>query len=173
MFFTPLFPPFVQIILRSSKGFSPSTLAWSLLPPQIATLIPLLMSNKRILIVDDEPNISTLLQHYLVQMGGYEVLTENLPIHALNSARVFGPDMILLDINMPGKDGGEVARDFRADPAFSHVPILFLTSLVSSSEAGKREITRGTQRFLAKPVNPDILLEVVGRMLKEAYSSAI
>ena len=73
---------------------------------------------------------------------------------------------------MPGKDGGEVAREFRADPAFSKVPILFLTSLVSSAEAGKREIKRGTQRFLAKPVNPEVLLTVVDRMLKETGSSA-
>jgi DNA-binding response OmpR family regulator len=128
------------------------------------------MSNKRILIVDDETNLSTLLQHYLVK-GGYEVLTENLPSHAMNSARAFSPDLILLDVNMPGKDGGEVAADFRADPAFSHVPILFLTSLVSSSEAGKREIKRGTQRYLAKPVSPDVLLEVVGRVLSEACSA--
>jgi CheY-like chemotaxis protein len=118
------------------------------------------------------PNLSTLLQHYLAQMGGYEVLTENLPHNALSAARFFNPDMILLDVNMPGKDGGEVASDFRADPIFSHVPILFLTSLVSSAEAGKREITRGTRRFLAKPVNPEVLLSVVARMLKEACPTA-
>jgi CheY-like chemotaxis protein len=128
------------------------------------------MSDKRILVIDDEPNLSTLLQHYLAQMGGYEVLTENLPAQALKSARVFDPDMILLDVNMPGKDGGELARDFRADPKFSRVPILFLTSLVSSAEAGQREITRGKQRFLAKPVNPEALLGAVARMLQEPCS---
>lgn len=129
------------------------------------------MSTQRILVIDDEPNLSTLLQHYLVQ-GGYEVLTENLPSHALSAARSFDPDMILLDVNMPGKDGGQVAREFRANPAFSQVPILFLTSLVSSAEAGKREITRGTQRFLAKPVNPEVLLDAVARILKEACPTA-
>ena len=130
------------------------------------------MSNKRILVIDDEPNLSTLLQHYLAQTGEYDVLTENLPSQALSSARYFNPDLVLLDVNMPGKDGGEVAREIRADPALSHIPILFLTSLVSSAEAGKREITRGTQRFLAKPVSPDVLLSVVGRILKEACSTA-
>jgi DNA-binding response OmpR family regulator len=130
------------------------------------------MSNKRILIVDDEPNLSTLLQHYLIQSGDYEVLTENLPGQALRSARSFNPDMILLDVNMPGKDGGEVARDIRADKALSHIPILFLTSLVSSAEAGDRVLTRGTQRFLSKPVNPEVLLGVVERTLKEACSPA-
>ena len=130
------------------------------------------MTNKRILVIDDEQNLSTLIRHYLEQMGGYEVLTENLPSHALRTARSFDPDLILLDVNMPGKDGGEVAREFRADPAFSQIPILFLTSLVSSAEAGKREITRGTQRFLAKPVNPEALLSVTARMLKEACSTA-
>jgi DNA-binding response OmpR family regulator len=129
------------------------------------------MTNKRILIIDDEPNLSSLIQHYLEKTGGYEVLTENLPGHALRSARSFDPDMILLDVNMPGKDGGEIARELRADPAFSRVPILFLTSLVSSAEAGKREITRGTQRFLAKPVNPEVLLGVIARMLQEAYTA--
>ncbi len=131
------------------------------------------MSNKRILVIDDDSNLCSLLQHYLGQSGEYEVLTENLPSQALSSARLFDPDLILLDVNMPGKDGGEVAREFRADRAFSHIPILFLTSLVSSAEAGQREITRGTQRFLAKPVNPEVLLAVVKRMLKEVCPTAI
>ena len=100
------------------------------------------MSTKRILVIDDEPNVSTLVQLYLARLGGYEVLTENLPSQARNSALRFNPDMILLDVNMPGKDGGQVAREFRADPALCHVPILFLTSLVSSAEAGKRDQAR-------------------------------
>jgi DNA-binding response OmpR family regulator len=130
------------------------------------------MSTKRILVIDDEPNVSTLVQLYLARLGGYEVLTENLPSQARNSALRFNPDMILLDVNMPGKDGGQVAREFRADPALCHVPILFLTSLVSSAEAGRREIRRGTQFYLAKPVDPDVLVSVVGRMLQESGSSA-
>jgi CheY-like chemotaxis protein len=130
------------------------------------------MNPKRILVIDDEPNLSTLVQLYLAQLGGYEVLTENLPSQARNSARRFNPDMIVLDVNMPGKDGGEVAREFRADPALSHIPILFLTSLVSSAEAGQREIRRGTQRYLAKPVDPEVLVSVVGRILQENVTSA-
>jgi CheY-like chemotaxis protein len=154
------------------KGFLPALpcTVFALSLPHNAILLR--MSNKRILVIDDEPTLSTLLLHYLKQLGGYDVRVENLSSHALRSARSFLPDLILLDVNMPGKDGGEVASDLRADPAFSDTPILFLTSLVSSAEAGKREIKRGNRHFLAKPVNHEALLGAVSRMLAGSCSNA-
>jgi CheY-like chemotaxis protein len=80
-------------------------------------------------------------------------------------SRFLRPHLILLDVDMPGKDGGDVAREIQAEPALCSVPILFLTSLVSTAEAGNSEIVRGGMRFLAKPVNPKILIDTVDRML--------
>jgi CheY-like chemotaxis protein len=125
-----------------------------------------------ILAVDDDPSLSNLLRLFLEQTSRYKVRIENRSSNALAAAREFRPAMILLDVDMPGKDGGEVAREIQADPSLRRVPILFLTSLISREEAGRREVIRGGQRFLAKPVNPKVLVEVVDRLLASDDSRA-
>jgi CheY-like chemotaxis protein len=66
---------------------------------------------------------------------------------------------------MPGKQGGELARELKELPRFKRTPVIFLTSLISREEAGNRESIRGGMRFLAKPVTAKVLLEAVGRAL--------
>ena len=80
-------------------------------------------------------------------------------------AREFKPDLVLLDVDMPGKDGGEVCREMQADSTLRGMPIIFFTSLVSREEAGEGEIMRGGMRFLAKPVVSKVLIETVDRVL--------
>jgi CheY-like chemotaxis protein len=123
------------------------------------------MIKPRILVVDDEPNLSGLVRLFLEKTQRFEVRVENRSALALSAAREFRPDMILLDVDMPGKDGGEVAREIQAEPALRGVPIVFFTSLISRAEAGERETVRGGMRFLAKPVNPKVLVETVDRVL--------
>lgn len=123
------------------------------------------MTKPRILVVDDEPNLSDLVRLYLEKTQRFEVRVENRSALALSTAREFRPNMVLLDVDMPGKDGGEVAREIQAEPALRGVPILFLTSLVSRDEAGEREIVRAGKLFLAKPVTPQVLVDTVDRLL--------
>jgi DNA-binding response OmpR family regulator len=123
------------------------------------------MTKSRILVVDDEPNLSGLVRLFLEKTQRFEVRVENRSALALSAAREFHPDMILLDVDMPGKDGGDVAREIKAEPALRGVPILFFTSLISRAEAGDRETVRDGMRFLAKPLNPKILVETVDRIL--------
>ena len=123
------------------------------------------MTKSRILVVDDEPNLSSLVRIFLERTQRFEVRVENRSARALAAAREFRPDMILLDVDMPGKDGGEVAREVQAEPSLRSVPIVFFTSLVSHEEAGEREILRAGMRFLAKPVNPKVLIDTVDRVL--------
>lgn len=123
------------------------------------------MSKSKILVVDDDPSLSRLLAVILNRVGGYDVCEENRSYAALATAREFRPDVVLLDVDMPGKDGGEVARDLAADPQLGRVPILFFTSLISTAEAGQHEVCRSGKMFLAKPVNPVALVGAVGRML--------
>ena len=130
------------------------------------------MTKPRILVVDDEPNLSALVRLFLEKTKRFEVRVENRSALALAAAREFRPDMILLDVDMPGKDGGEVAREMQAESALRGVPILFFTSLISTAEAGERETIRGGMRFLAKPVNPKVLVETVDRVLGEAVQMA-
>ena len=123
------------------------------------------MNKPRILVVDDEPNLSGLVRLFLEKTQRFEVRVENRSALALSAACEFRPDMILLDVDMPGKDGGEVAREIQAEPALCGVPILFFTSLISREEAGEHETMRGGMRFLAKPVNPKALIAAVDRVL--------
>jgi CheY-like chemotaxis protein len=123
------------------------------------------MNPHRILVIDDEPNLSDLVRLFLEKTKRFEVRVENRSAHAVAAAREFRPDMILLDIDMPGKDGGEVASELNADLALRDTPILFLSSLVSRAEAGERETIRGGERFLAKPVDPKVLIDAIDRIL--------
>ena len=123
------------------------------------------MTKPRILIVDDEPNLSDLVRMYLEKTESYDVRVENMSAHAVTAAREFEPDLFLLDVDMPGKQGGELARELKELPRFKRTPVIFLTSLISREEAGNRESIRGGMRFLAKPVTAKVLLEAVGRAL--------
>jgi CheY-like chemotaxis protein len=114
---------------------------------------------KRILIVDDEPSVTRLLKLNLEQAGGYEVATENVAKEALGVAERFRPHLILLDVMMPGLDGGHLASALEAHPRLKHVPIVFLTAAVTREEVRARHGLVGGLPFLAKPVD---LSEVLG-----------
>jgi two-component system sensor histidine kinase/response regulator len=128
------------------------------------------MTKFRILVVDDEPRQSELIRHLLEQTMRFVVRVENRSALALSVGREFRPHMVLLDMDMPGKDGGEVAREIRADPVLREVPILIVTSLLSSDETSGLETMSAGMRFLAKPVNPKILIDCVDRALAGALA---
>ena len=108
---------------------------------------------KRILLVDDEPSITRLLKLNLEQTGDYEVATENVSQAALTAAEAFQPDLILLDVMMPGLDGGSLANQLEASPRLKSVPIVFLTAAVTREEVRARRGIVGGLPFLAKPVD--------------------
>lgn len=103
--------------------------------------------------MDDEPSVTRALKLSLQCSGDYEVHTENDPANALAAARSFLPDLILLDVIMPGEDGGDVAARLLADPLLRDIPVIFLTALVTNSETDGHEIKEGGHLFLAKPVD--------------------
>jgi CheY-like chemotaxis protein len=111
------------------------------------------MITKRILVVDDEPGVTRNLKLNLESGGGYDVFAENHATNALTAARIFRPDLILLDVMMPGIDGGDVAARLRSDPLLRDTPIIFLTALVSNEETDGHEMLSGAETFLAKPVD--------------------
>ena len=123
------------------------------------------MNPKRVLIVDDESGFTRLLKLTLEKSGGYVVREENDGTRAWLVAREFEPDIIFLDIVMPKIDGGDVAAQIKADPSLNHIPIVFLTAIVSSKEGG-HEI--GGFPFLAKPVSVD----AIKRAIEEHTASA-
>jgi CheY-like chemotaxis protein len=118
---------------------------------------------KRILIVDDDLVCSRILKAGLENTESYDVQTENRALRALSAAREFGPDLVLLDVCMTDGDGGEVAFKLRNDKQLQHVPIIFLTSIVSEREAQNGNATRGTFPFLAKPVRLEKVIDCIER----------
>ncbi len=125
---------------------------------------------KRILVVDDEPSITRLLKLNLEQTGDYLVRTENSSQAAPAAAEEFRPDLILLDVMMPGLDGGELASLFHASPTTKDVPIVFLTAAVTREEVRERRGLVAGLPFLAKPVNLDEVLACLEHHLGPAQS---
>ena len=120
---------------------------------------------KRILVVDDKVSDTQLVKICLEQTNDYVVREENNAKMALAAAEEFRPHLILLDVRMPGLDGGELAASFQASAKLSAVPIVFLTALVT-----KREVESGSGRagkfpLLAKPM---VLSELVACVKKHA-----
>ena len=113
---------------------------------------------KRILVVDDQARNTRLVRLYLEGTNDYVVREENDAMAALSAAKEFQPHLILLDVMMPGMDGGELAACFQANPKLKAVPIVFLTAAVTKGEVEAGRGLVGGVPFLAKPV---VLVELV------------
>ncbi|MFP5219743.1 MAG: response regulator transcription factor [Actinomycetes bacterium] len=111
----------------------------------------------RILVVDDEPNILELLAASL-RFAGFEVQTAADGVSALEAARSFGPDLLVLDVMMPGMDGFDVLRSLRGGG--SRTPVLFLTAR-DAAEDKVQGLTLGGDDYVTKPFS---LEEVVARI---------
>jgi len=113
------------------------------------------MDTKTILIADDDPVILRMLAAHL-EAAGYAVVQANNGEAAVRLARRSQPDLIILDIMMPGMDGGDAGQALKDAPRTCNIPIVFLSSLVTT-----RVDRRGEHTLLAKPYNHADLLEVV------------
>ncbi|MGE9295596.1 MAG: response regulator, partial [Puniceicoccales bacterium] len=127
-------------------------------------------TNIRLLLVDDEPGFTRMLERNLKKRGGFEVEVVNDSTLAARSARKFLPDLILLDIQMPGIDGGDLARHLRGFRELATTPILFVSAMVSPNESQQGLFVSGGEQFMAKPVDVDILLEAINQMVTQKSS---
>jgi len=106
---------------------------------------------KRILAVDDQASNTRLVKLYLEQTENYVVREENNAQAAMATAKEFQPHLILLDVMMPGIDGGELAASIKASPTLKSVPIVFLTAVITKEEVEQGHGRVGGHNFLAKP----------------------
>ena len=120
---------------------------------------------KKILLVDDEITLTKMMKLNLERTGRFEVWTENSGSKAIATIRRFQPDLIFLDIMMPEVSGDDIAQELRQDDQLSAIPIVFLTAIVSKEETDKLGSVIGGNRFLAKPVKTEELLEVIDEMI--------
>ncbi len=117
---------------------------------------------RRILLVDDEPGFTRLVQVNLERSGLYEVREENDAVKAIDVAAEFKPDLVLLDLVMPRMDGVHVGRLIQNDPRLKHTRIMFLTGSITKSGNGM-EI--GGVPALAKPIGTKELIAAIEELL--------
>jgi len=117
------------------------------------------IQSARVLVIDDEPEITDIVEAFLTE-AGYTVGVENTPSNAIARAREFRPDVVLLDIMMPGVDGYDICQQIKAQPQLSHVPIIFLTGKDRADDMG-RSFKVGGDMFIKKPFSCERLLEIV------------
>lgn len=118
----------------------------------------------KILLVDDEPNILVPIEFLMVQQG-YEVRKAFNGQEALEILSGYTPDVVILDVMMPGMDGFEVARSIRKTPALDHTRILFLTAKGSQPDREKGYSTGG-EVYMTKPFDNDELVQLVSEVLE-------
>ncbi|MDI9320449.1 MAG: response regulator transcription factor [Phycisphaerales bacterium] len=119
---------------------------------------------EKILIVDDEPDIIEFIS-YNLKSKGYLIETASNGVEAIRTAKVFQPDLILLDMMMPQKDGLQTLRELRVMPDFEKTPVIFLTALRDE----KSEITglqTGADDYITKPIKPELLATRVSAVLR-------
>lgn len=118
---------------------------------------------KKILIVEDDPSFSRAINH-IIEKEGYEVITASNGMAGLRMAKGENPDLLILDVMLPGLDGFEICHQLRQDPLTENLPIIMLS-------AKGQEIDRttglkvGANEYLTKPVDRALLLEKITSLL--------
>lgn len=118
----------------------------------------------KILIVDDEQDIVEFIS-YNLKAKGYQTATARDGVEAIRKAREFRPDLILLDIMMPNKDGIETIKELRQNPDFEHTAIIFLTAL-SDEKSEIEGLKTGADDYIAKPIKPELLATRISAALR-------
>ena len=127
------------------------------------------MTTQTVLIIEDEPSLQEILT-YNLESRGYQVLVFDDGTEGLEGVRKHVPDIVLLDIMLPGMDGFEVCRHIRSDPLIKHLPVLMMT-------ARGEEIDQlvgfqmGADDYVTKPFKMRILLERIKSLLRRTEGS--
>jgi DNA-binding response OmpR family regulator len=127
-------------------------------------------TRKRILVVDDEKDLVDLIS-YNLQRNGYEVLAAHDGAVALEIARSERPDLVILDLMLPGLDGMEVARQLRMDSATANLPVIMLTAKGEEVDVVVG-LALGADDYITKPFSMKILLARLNTVLRRSETSA-
>ena len=119
---------------------------------------------KKVLIADDEPDILEILKYNLIKEG-YQVVTAQDGNEAIERAKQTLPDLIILDIMMPGKNGVEVCEILRSQPNMKDTLIMFLTAMSDEATQIKGLLT-GADDYISKPISPNVFISKVQSLLR-------
>lgn len=121
------------------------------------------MSLKRVLVVEDNERNRKVVR-IVLNAQGYEVLEATNADEALEILRTDTPDLILMDIGLPGMSGDELTRQIKADPQWAHLPIIALTA---HAMKGEREqfLDAGCDDYISKPIDTHVLVDLVQNYL--------
>jgi two-component system alkaline phosphatase synthesis response regulator PhoP len=126
-------------------------------------------TEKRVLIADDEPDILEIIK-YNLQINGYIVEIAKDGDEAIKKAKEYKPDLIILDIMMPKKNGIEVCKILRSQPEFNDTVIIFLTAL-NDELSHVKGLEFGADDFISKPVSPNIIISKVNAIFRRLNKS--
>jgi two-component system alkaline phosphatase synthesis response regulator PhoP len=122
-----------------------------------------MIQQTKILVVDDEPDIVEILS-YNLQKSNYQVLKATNGLECLEVAQQTHPDLIILDIRMPGMNGIETCRKLRQIDGFQNTPVLFLTA-DSDEYTTMSAFDAGGSHFITKPIRPAILVNMIKELI--------
>lgn len=126
---------------------------------------------RKILVTDDEPPVVQIIRTNLL-IEGYEVVTAYDGVECLQKVASENPDLLILDVMMPRKDGWAVLEELKTNPQTEHLPVVMLTALggVSDMDRGAR---LGNDCYLTKPFEPIELIAIVRRLLEAEEESQL
>ena len=123
------------------------------------------MSRKtKILVVDDEPDIVRVVAR-IMESCDYDVVTAQDGFEALGAAQAEKPDVIILDLNLPGMNGFEVCHRLRTTEATRAIPIVMMTAAYVSIDDARRGDASGADEYVVKPFLREVLIHNVQRLL--------
>lgn len=127
---------------------------------------------KRILIVDDSEDMRTLLAQILEEVERYTLVFAENGMQALTEARRVQPQLILMDMALPGLSGWDVVKQLRAQPAFAQTPIIAITAHVLPEDR-KRALAVGCNAYLGKPFNVAEVLDTVASIFEMQENTVV
>ena len=123
-------------------------------------------NKRRIFIIDDDVSLTLAMKINLEATNNFIVGICNESDHAIENAEIFHPDIILLDLVMPGLDGGDLSAMFKQNPYLWDIPVIMVTALVSNNEVGVYDgVHSGHHLIIAKPVQFAKLLHAIDTAL--------
>jgi two-component system, OmpR family, phosphate regulon response regulator PhoB len=120
------------------------------------------MAGSRILIVEDHPTMREAMR-LVLEGEGFDISEAGDGRAALDKVRADPPDLVFLDLNMPGSNGGDVLTQIKADPATADVHVIIVTA--TGEEGRERALAMGADGYFTKPFSPIALLRTVERVL--------